>query len=160
MDISSFFLWFIVVAIVGGIGIGAMIQAYVGSGSLSILFPDPIAPAPGMPPPTLNPEAANLFQQGCDAYRAGNYRRAIDRFNQVVQLDPDCAEAFHNRGLATANLRQDSDAAQMLLHAGELYLQQGNPDGFNQVKQDLEALKGRKQGGAAEEKVLNNSPSP
>jgi thioredoxin-like negative regulator of GroEL len=139
MENTSLFVWFIVIALVATIGLGSMVQAYAGSGSLAVLFPEPIAPAP-----TLNPEAATLFQQGCEAYQAKQYRRASDRFIAATQLDQTFAEAFHNLGLVTANLRQDNAAAQYLLQAGEKYLEQGNTEGYTQVKNALEQLKARK----------------
>ncbi|NJR40456.1 MAG: tetratricopeptide repeat protein [Leptolyngbyaceae cyanobacterium CSU_1_4] len=114
METSSFLIWIIAIGMVAVIGLGSMIQAYSGSGSLAVLFADPIAPNPL---PTLNATAAAQFQQGCEAYRQGKYRPASDRFTQAAQLDPTFAEAFHNLGLVTANLRQDNNAAQHLLLA-------------------------------------------
>jgi thioredoxin-like negative regulator of GroEL len=143
METSSFLIWIIVIAIVAIVGLGSMIQAYSGSGSLAVLFTEPIAPNPL---PTLNSDAAAQFQQGCEAYRKGKYRQASDRFTQAAQIDKTFAEAFHNLGLVTANLRQDNNAAQHLLLAGERYLEQGNTAGYDQVKQALGLLKARKLG--------------
>jgi thioredoxin-like negative regulator of GroEL len=142
MENTSLLIWFIVIALIATLGLSSMIQAYWGSGSLAVLFPDPIAPNPV---PTLNPEAATQFQQGCEAYQLKQYRRASDRFTTATQLDPTFSEAFHNLGLITANLRQDNAAAQHLLQAGERYLEQSNTEGYTQVKQALEQLKERKQ---------------
>lgn len=129
------------IGIVTIIGLGSMIQAYSGSGSLAVLFTEPIAPNPL---PTLNPDAAAQFQQGCEAYKRGKYRQAGDRFTKAAQMDETFAEAFHNLGLVTANLRQDNNAAQHLLLAGERYLAQSNTTGYDQVKQALGLLKARK----------------
>jgi thioredoxin-like negative regulator of GroEL len=148
MESTSFFLWIGVVAAIAIFGLGTMIRAYSGSGSLAVLFTEPIAPNPA---PSLNPEAATRFQQGCDLYRAQKYQQARDRFTQATQLDNTFAEAFHNLGLVTANLRQDNAAAQHLLQAGDRYLEQSNLDGYSQVKQALESLKARKE---AKEKSL------
>lgn len=141
METSSFLIWIIVIGIVTIMGLGSMIQAYSGSGSLAILFTEPIVPNPL---PTLNADAAAQFQQGCEAYQQAKYRQASDRFTQAAQLDGTFAEAFHNLGLVTANLRQDNNAAQHLLLAGERYLEQGNAVGYEQVKQALGLLKARK----------------
>jgi tetratricopeptide (TPR) repeat protein len=142
MQNLSFLIWLLVIITLATLGIGSMIRAYIGSGSLAVLFPAPMTPNPI---PTLNPEAATQFQQGCEAYQAQNYRRASDRFTIATQLDPSFAEAFHNLGLVTANLRQDSAAARHLLQAGEKYLEQNNPESYAQVKNALEQLKARKQ---------------
>lgn len=158
MNSTSFLIWFGFIAFIAAVGIGAMVQAYVGAGSLAVLFPDPIALSPdsaistpdAVAPDAVTPGAATQFQQGLEAYRLGQYHKAVEQFSRVIQLSDTLAEAHHNRGLAIANLRQDGEAARTLLNAGELYLQQGNLAGFNQVKQDLEILKARKPASSAE----------
>jgi hypothetical protein len=54
------------------------------------------------------------------------------------------AVAYHNRGLAFANLRQDDESVANLLQAAELYLQEGNQPAIAIVKKNLELLKARK----------------
>lgn len=117
-----------------------MLSAYWGRGSVAVVFPDPVA-AEVMPVPTLNPDAATAFQQGCEAYRAGHYRQAIACFSQSLHLDPQFAEAYYNRGRASANLRRITEAVADLVRASELYLDQGNVAPLAQLKQDLELLK-------------------
>jgi tetratricopeptide (TPR) repeat protein len=135
----SFWIWVAAILLIAGSGLGAMLFAYWGKGSVVVVFPDAIAADP--PAPTLNPEAAAEFQQGCEAYRTGRYRQAVTRFTQALQFDPELAEAYHNRGRATANLRRVTDAVADLVKASELYLQQGNVTELAQLKQDLETLK-------------------
>ncbi len=144
MELVNFFTWFIFIAAVVGVGFGVMTNAYIGSGSILVLFRDPIkAPALLQNSDTDN-KTAVYFQQGYDAYLTGNYRQAIDRFNSAIQQVSTLAEAYHNRGLALANLRQDADAARDIAQAGELYLQQGNKEAIATIKANLEALKARK----------------
>lgn len=119
-----------------------MVFAYQGKGSVAVVFAEPIAPVEAQPVPTLNPEAANCFQQGCEAYRGGQYRQAVTCFSEAIQLDTQFAEAYHNRGRATANLRRFTEAIPDLVKASELYLQQGDGTRAEQIKQDLLALKG------------------
>jgi hypothetical protein len=138
---TSFFIWILVIGIVTAFGLGTMIQAYSGSGSLAVLFNQPIVPNPL---PTLKADAVAQFQKGCEAFEQQKYREAGDRFAQAAQLDDTFAEAFHNLGLVTANLRQDNKAAQHLLLAGERYLEQGNTAGYEEVKEALGLLKARK----------------
>jgi tetratricopeptide (TPR) repeat protein len=149
METYSFLIWIIVIGGVTIFALSNMIQAYSGSGSLAVAFTEPIgsAAASGVAPhplPTLNADAAAQFQQGCEAFGQGKYREASDRFAQATKLDETFAEAFHNLGLVTANLRQDNNAAQHLLRAGECYLEQGNTAGYEQVKEALGVLKARK----------------
>jgi Flp pilus assembly protein TadD len=139
MNTFSFLIWMTVIGAIALFAIASMTQAYKGAGSLALVFPEMLLSA--SPTPTLNPEAASQFQQGYEAFQAKKYRQAADRLTAAIRLDPDFAEAYHNRGRAIANLRQDNEAASMLVRAGELYLQQDNTAGYEQVKQDLQLLK-------------------
>lgn len=116
-----------------------MISAYWGKGSVAVVFPVPVGL--GEPPSTVNSEAAHQFQQGCDAYQAGQYRQAGSRFQAALELDPDLAEAQHNLARATANLRRVTEAIAELVKASDLYSRQGNGAMLAQVKQDLETLR-------------------
>jgi len=134
---SSFWIWLIVLVGIAGVGLSVMVSAYWGQGSVVVVFPEPLAPVPA---PTLNPEAAAQFQQGCLQYRGGAYRKAVTCFRQAIQLDPEFAEAQHNLGRATANLRRVTEAIADLVKASDLYSQQGNGEMLAQLKQDLETL--------------------
>jgi regulator of sirC expression with transglutaminase-like and TPR domain len=59
-------------------------------------------------------------------------------------LEPRCAEAFQNCGLAYANLGTDDLAAKALVRASEAYDQQGTKEGLDMVKQQLEQLAARR----------------
>ena len=142
MEFVKLFIGAIAIAAVIGIGVGAMLRAYIGAGSVSVLFPEPI-PAATEPPTDGEAEAVEYFQQGFEAYRSGNYRQALDRFNRAIQLGSNFAEAYHNRGLIFANLRQDNEAAKNMVSASELYAQQGKQEAIAIVKQNLEKLKSR-----------------
>lgn len=137
MESLSFWIWFIAIGLIAGFGLSAMVSAYWGKGSVAVVFAEPVAPTEAQPIPTLNPEAAACFQQGCTAYRAGEYRQAVNSFSQAIQLDGEFAEAYHNRGRATANLRRITDAIPDLVKASDLYLQQGDTTQAEQIKQDL-----------------------
>ncbi len=160
MNTSSFLIWVIFLGAIAAFAVINMSQAYVGSGSLAVVFSEPILPIPSS---AANSEMALLqqdkevkqdkeVQQGNEAFQAGNYRKAADRFATAIQLNPNSAEAYHNRGRAIANLRSDNEAASTLVKAGELYLQQDNSTGYEQVKQDLRLLKEKR----TEEKALKD----
>lgn len=134
----------IVIAAVLGIGLGAMTWAYLGKGSISVLFKEPISSLPQLPATDAGSKAGVYFQQGIDAYKLGNYRQAAEQFNQAIQLVSTLAEAYHNRGLAFANLRSDDDAVTNLLKATELYQEQNQGEAIAIIKQNFEALKKRK----------------
>lgn len=145
MEITNFLTWSIVIAAIAAFGLGSMIWAYVGPGSRAIIFENPISTPPSLPPSDEAAKLADFFRQGHDAYQAGKHRQAIDKFSQAIQLAPTFAQAYHNRGLAWANLRQDDNAVANLVRAGEIYAQQGNEEGITIVKENLLALKARKQ---------------
>ncbi|ERT05007.1 TPR repeat family protein [Lyngbya aestuarii BL J] len=144
MEIASFLTWLTLVIVVAGVGIGAMIYAYWGAGSLSILFEQAIPLPAILPDSDAGTEAAVQFQQGYNAYQQKNYRKAIDYFSRAIQQVSTLAEAYHNRGLAYANLRQDDDSVVNLLNASELYGQQDKGEQLILLKQHLEAIRERK----------------
>ena len=157
MNTSSFLIWVIFLGAIAAFALINMSQAYVGAGSLAVVFSELIQPIPSS---ATDSETALLqqgeeVQQGNDAFQAGNYRKAADRFSAAIQINPNLAEAYHNRGRAIANLRSDNEAASTLVKAGELYLQQDNPMGYEQVKQDLKLLKEKR----IEEKALKDKTS-
>ena len=136
---SNFLIWAIAVLAVLGIGVGSIAITYFRPLGSSIVFADPI-PAPD---PSLLANAAKPFQQGCEAFQAGQYRRAITAFSQVLEADPACAEAFHNRGRGQANLGDNTRSVRDLLAAGERYDQQGSKVGVDRVKEDMERIAAR-----------------
>lgn len=148
MEITNFLTWLIFMGLITSIGIGTMIYAYRGQGSFSVLFTNPISISTLS---SISPEPAANFQQGYEAYQIGNYQQAINKFTEVLQKNSSIPEAYHNRGLAFANLRQDDQSVENLLKAGELYTEEGNQAGMEIVKQNLEVLKARKE----ERKNLN-----
>ncbi|MEA5501028.1 tetratricopeptide repeat protein [Limnoraphis robusta Tam1] len=144
MEIASFLTWFILVAVVAGVGITVMTYAYWGAGSVSILFEQAIPLPLSVPDSEAGTEASVQFQQGYNAYQQKNYRQAIDYFTRAIQQVSTLAEAYHNRGLAYANLRQDDNSVVNLLSASELYGQQEKAEQITLLKQHLEALRARK----------------
>ncbi|USR89949.1 hypothetical protein NEA10_13935 [Phormidium yuhuli AB48] len=134
MEIQQFFGFFLLLAIALG-GMGVMVWAYVGSGSQAVLFPNPV---PSQPP------GAEAFQAGCEAFEQGHYAAAIAAFERELRSHPKSAEAYHNRGLAFANLRQDDKAVENLLKASQEYAEADRPEGLAQIQEQLEALKARK----------------
>ncbi|MBE9040627.1 hypothetical protein IQ235_07515 [Oscillatoriales cyanobacterium LEGE 11467] len=147
MEIADILIGFIVLLLVLGIGLGTMIWAYVGSGSTSILFPDPISILDRKNGPSLDSMeeiATTTFNRGTDAYKQKKYRQAIEDFTACIDRMSSLAEAYHNRGLAFANLYQDREAVENLVKAGELYAEGNYEPGLRQIRQHLEILQTRK----------------
>jgi tetratricopeptide (TPR) repeat protein len=144
MEITNFIALSIIVVTVLGIGLGTMVWAYLGKGSISVLFKEPVLSSPEFPATDAGSKASVYFKQGIEAYQSGNYRQAKDKFSSAIQKVSSLAEAYHNRGLAFANLRSDDEAVANLISASELYQKQGNGLGIDIIKQNLAALKQRK----------------
>lgn len=140
VSITDFLLWAGVVTAVLGLGIGAIAASYFWPTGKSVVFDQAIASVPA-----LSDSLRSKFEQGCAAHQQGQYRRAVRYFGDVLSAVPNCAEAFHNRGLALANLGDDQTALRSLLEAGKHYDQQGDKAGLDQLKQSLETLRHRRQ---------------
>jgi hypothetical protein len=130
----------LIIAIVtlGGIaasGLGILIWAYNGSGSVVVLFRE-VMPVPD----DLGATEQTLFQQGIAAYITGQYRRSAERFSQI-RTHP---AALHNLGLALANLRQDDRATRELLNAAAAYQAIDDRPAIDLVKQQLTKIRQRK----------------
>ncbi len=141
MELTNFLIWLIAIAVIIGVGLGTMVWAYLGAGSTNVLFPAPISSSAAK---AAISELAEAYQQGYHAFESGKYRQAIIYFNQAIQLNPSLAEAYHNRGLAFANLRQDNEAVANLMQAGDWYAQQGNESAIIEVKANLNQIKASK----------------
>jgi tetratricopeptide (TPR) repeat protein len=150
---SDFWLWTGVIAGIGGFGIGVMFWAYAGAGRFALLFAEPLASLSLQRGTTMiepsfksaaSAPAVTALEAGDTAFRARRFSLALDCYSQAVKLDPTLAAAYHNRGLAAANLRRDGDAARDLSQAGELYLQQEQRQRLSQVRENLEVIKEHK----------------
>ncbi|MGB3136135.1 MAG: hypothetical protein WBG38_16660 [Nodosilinea sp.] len=133
-------IWLSVVLTILGFGMGSMVWAYRRPLGNSALFPAPIA---DLSTPVAG-DARTQFESGCAVFAQGRYLDAIDEFRAVMEAEPNCAEAFHNGGLAYANMGTDGPAVQALLKASELYDRQGTKAGLDLVKQQLEQIAGRR----------------
>ena len=56
--------------------------------------------------------------------RCMEFQHAIEDYTRAIQLDPNLAEAYYNRGLARLALKQQAEAIRDLSKAGELGLYQ------------------------------------
>ncbi len=131
--------WLVVVLGILGFGMGSMLLAYRRPAGATVLFP---APVTDLSAPVAD-QARALFEAGVADFERGRYPQAIGQFSQVMELEPTCAEALHNGGLAYANLGNDNLAVQALLQASDRYDQQGTKAGLDRVKYALEQVAAR-----------------
>jgi hypothetical protein len=139
MELGNLIAAIVTLGFVASFGLGMMIWAYNGAGSVAVLFRE-VMPVPQ----DLAGAQQQLFQQGVAAYIAGQYRRSADRFSQILNQSTACVAAVHNLGLSLANLRQDDRATRELLKAAALYQTAGDSDSAELVKRQLIKLRQRK----------------
>ncbi len=136
METPNFFIWAVVIFGIAGFSIGSMINAY-RQPITQAPFPNAAIDQPSVP---LSSAALTLFVGAVGTYQASDYRGAIEQLTQVVEQEPNCAEAWHNMGLAYANIGNNNKAVRSLLKASEAYDQQGTKAGIDRIKQELETL--------------------
>ena len=66
--------------------------------------------------------AEACWSEGIAAYEAKDYRAAIVDYDRALELDPNLAEAYYNRGLTHIFLGNNRQGVQDLSKAGELGL--------------------------------------
>lgn len=137
MDILNFAVWAVVVLGLGGFAIASMISAFRKPVNQTP-FPSTTLKEASIP---LSGTAASAFIAAAGTYNAGDYRKAIEQLTPVVEQEPNCAEAWHNIGLAYANVGDNNKAVRSLLKASDAYDKQGTKEGIERIKQDLETLK-------------------
>lgn len=84
--------------------------------------------------------ARALFQKAVDQFRQGNYRQAIDSFNQVLHLSPEDADVYGHRCVARHRLGDLAGAIADCQGAATLYLEQGNIKDYQYALKMLEKL--------------------
>ncbi|MEL6779288.1 MAG: tetratricopeptide repeat protein [Cyanobacteria bacterium J06597_16] len=137
METPNFIIWAVVVFGIAGFAIVSMVNAFRTPITVAP-FPNSTVDSPGIPLADL---AMTRFVGAVGTYKAGDYRGAIEQLTTVIEQEPNCAEAWHNVGLAYANVGDNSKAVRSLLKASDLYDQQATKEGLDRIKRDLEILK-------------------
>ena len=135
--IPNLVVWAAVVLGIGGFAIGSMVNAYLQP-IPAIPFKDEVVDEPSMPLTGADLEA---FVGAVGTYLSGDYRGAIEQFTQVIEAEKGCAEAWHNVGLAYANVGDNNKAVRSLLKASDAYDKQGTKEGLDRIKENMERLK-------------------
>ena len=97
--------------------------------------------AVGLPPELAT--AVNLYNLGLVEAERGNYRGAIEQYNQVLQLEPNAASAYLARSISLLHLGDRVAALNDAQRAQQLYQSQGNQAGEQaaiQVTEGIEAV--------------------
>lgn len=140
MENPNFLIWAVVVFGIAGFAIASMISAF--RTPIAVLpFPDTVIDMPAVP---LSEAVMADFTHSVATYKKGNYQGAIVQMMQVVEQAPSCAEAWHNIGLAYANIGDNDKAVRSFLKASDAYNQHKTQSGLERLKQDLALLKAQK----------------
>ncbi len=137
MEISNFVIWAIVVLGTAGFAIISMLRAFRKPVD-KIPFPTAVIDRPSL---VINEAAMIGFVGAVGTFKATDYPGATEQFAKVVEQEPNCAEAWHNLGLAYANIGDNNKAVRSLLKASDAYDKQATKEGLDRIKQDLETLK-------------------
>src|ERR671933_525719 len=87
--------------------------------------------------------AEDFYRLGVLEAQAGNYRNAIDYYNQALNLKSDVAAVYFARSMSRADLGDFAGATQDAARANQLFAAQGNPQGQELSKQLAEAIVAR-----------------
>jgi len=72
----------------------------------------------------------SLSQQAADKLKSGDYKGALEAYNQVLQLDANDTDAYVSRGIARFNLGDRRGAIEDFTHA--LSLNPNNSEAYSQ----------------------------
>jgi uncharacterized protein YjbI with pentapeptide repeats len=92
----------------------------------------------GIPQYAGTPE--DFYAWGVSEAARGNYREAIEKFNQVLTVKPDFAPAFLARGVALYRLGDEAGATLDAQSAGVLFTAQGNTLGYQTSQNFVKAI--------------------
>ena len=67
-----------------------------------------------------NNEHVEWFEKGKDHYMSESYDEAIKCFDKSIELKPDYAEAWYNKGFALADLGKEKEAQECFTKYDEL----------------------------------------
>jgi tetratricopeptide (TPR) repeat protein len=86
-------------------------------------------------------KANELYQQGRDRGRRGQYKEAFEDFTQAINLNPDFAEAYIYRSHARTGTEDKQGAVTDFQKAIEIYKARGRTDIADMLLTPLQALK-------------------
>jgi uncharacterized protein YjbI with pentapeptide repeats len=92
----------------------------------------------GIPSYAGTPE--EFYKLALSEANAGNYKLAIDHYNQALSLNPNLAAAYLARGVARYRLRDETGATQDAKIAGEMFAAQGNTQGYESSQNFIKGM--------------------
>ena len=85
-------------------------------------------------------KAGDYYVCGANKYDRGDYEGAITDYTQAIQLKPDYATVYNNRGITKYYLGDKQGAITDCKQAAQLFLQQGNMQGHSYAINNIKNL--------------------
>jgi tetratricopeptide (TPR) repeat protein len=92
-----------------------------------------------------NQQVKNLFQQGNELFHQGEYKKAIAKFDQLLNIDSNYYQAWTNRGYALAGLQEynkmlESCSTATIIEPKAVYAWNCQGEALHNLKQNYEAI--------------------
>ncbi len=89
----------------------------------------------------INPNNDQAYHnRGIGRLHLGDYRGAIEDFNQAIRISPNYAAAYYNRGLSRSQLGDRQEGITDIWQAAKLAQKQGNTALYQHVQKTIRRL--------------------
>lgn len=99
----------------------------------------------------------NLYRLGLAEAERGNHRGAISHFSQVITLEPEFANAYLARSVSLFRLANQSAALEDANQAQQLYLSQGNQEGYQAATQLADGIQAFQEANEAQQEEFEGN---
>ena len=113
--------------------------------------------AVGLPTQIATPE--NLYAWGLAEAKRGDFRGAIENYNQAIGQNANFAHAYLARGISRMRLGDDTGAIVDAQRAGELYAAQGDAEGQQAVTQFIAGVQASEETAKERARIANGGSS-
>ncbi|MEG4866411.1 MULTISPECIES: tetratricopeptide repeat protein [unclassified Microcoleus] len=105
-------------------------------------------------------EAKELYEQGFDLGRKGQYKEAVEAFTQAINLNPDFVEAYIYRAYARTGTGDNHGGVKDFQTAMDIYRARGRSDIADQLLVPLNSLQNEIKDGQEDQGQLEVEDEP